>query len=124
VRLALLYAADPETASISALRLFQADRPVYLGVGFDTCLSSSCDRDRVASCTVTPSGAELAVTASGAWTDWSGTGEACTDDCGFLSASCATDLLPPGTYTFTLAGAPPLVLDIPSQPLSQPCTPR
>jgi hypothetical protein len=68
------------------------------------CLSSSCSRDAEASCAVTVNGADIALEAEGSWEENVGTYVACTDDCGFLQASCSLGTLPDGTYTVTYGG--------------------
>lgn len=62
------------------------------------CMSSSCDRNQVASCEATVDGSTITVTASFEWETATGT-QACTDDCGQLAADCSTGELAAGTYT-------------------------
>jgi hypothetical protein len=65
-------------------------------VSLPDCLSSSCDTDRVAQCTVRLEDARVRVDSHLAYTVQSG-GD-CTLDCGQLVANCATALPADGTY--------------------------
>jgi hypothetical protein len=88
-------AQDPIAAP--AERFLPADQPLTVTVQLDGCLSSSCDIARSATCSVTRSGDVLQVKSTLAWTS---TGDnACTEDCGFLVATCTSDPLSAGTYT-------------------------
>lgn len=99
---------------------FEANQPVFIQFHVtDVCLSSSCTRDREASCTITPNTTGLAVTTAAAYTDVAPLGGGCTADCGFLSATCATDALPAGDYTITY-GTQSIALTIPSV-VTAPC---
>jgi hypothetical protein len=107
---------DPSTLGQSP-RSFVADQPVKLAVQFPVCLSSSCSKDPVTSCTVTASGTSLQITSSGSFNEV--TTGACTTDCRTLVASCSTANLPTGTYTFTHGGQQ-VSLTIPST-VAPPC---
>jgi hypothetical protein len=67
-------------------------------VQFPTCLSSSCDTVRSASCKIAVDGQKLIVTSSGTVESEGGS---CTDDCGLMQASCQVGGLAPGKYTIT-----------------------
>ena len=100
---------------------FAADAPVY--VSFDAigvCLSSSCTRDPLATCEVTRVGGGIAVASLASWTDTSPSADACTADCGLLSATCQLDSLPAGTYTVRYGGQA-LTLTVPTQLAAAPC---
>ena len=63
------------------------------------CMSSSCDRNEVASCTATLDGTTITVTSSFSW-ETATSGVDCTDDCGFLIAECdLASALDDGVYT-------------------------
>jgi hypothetical protein len=79
-------------------RDYLADQSVNVAVVFAGCLSSSCDVDRTASCSVQAAGADLRVTSEGSFRT---TGAStCTTDCGYLIARCTTPALAAGSYTF------------------------
>lgn len=85
------------------------------------CFSSSCTRDTSASCAIVTSGTTHHVTTLAQWTDISAAANACTADCGILSATCETaEPLPAGDYTFTF-GERAIALTIPSQLAERPC---
>lgn len=66
-------------------------------VRFPTCLSSSCDRGLETSCEATLSDGVITLTSHGA-SESTGATE-CTDDCGFLQATCVLPTtLEPGDY--------------------------
>jgi len=79
----------------------------------DTCLSSSCSRNVVPSCTVTVAGSAVTVTSSATWEELRGLYVACTLDCVFVTATCAFPALPAGTYTLK-HGARETPLTVPS----------
>jgi hypothetical protein len=91
---------------------YAADQPVNIAVQFETCFSSSCTRNRMASCTVTAAGNTLTVTSSGSF-ETVDSANGCTADCGFLIARCSTASLAAGTYTVK-HGAETLTFTIPS----------
>lgn len=96
-----------------SVQRFEADRPVRIGFELtDVCLSSSCSLDREASCIVTRDGSTLHVATSASFRDKGA--DACTLDCGQLSATCTTGPLPSGSYTVTY-GAKSLTFDVPSE---------
>jgi hypothetical protein len=109
------FMVDPATA-----RDYGADQVVNVAVALVGCLSGSCDVDRTASCSVqTVAGAPgvMRVTSTGSYR---ATGaNACTTDCGILTARCVTPVLPPGSYTF-LHGDMNLQIGIPSS-VPPPC---
>ena len=65
-------------------------------VGFDACLSSSCDTVEEKSCHVTVSGETITVHSSATIKR---EGLSCTDDCGFVETTCLTPALEEGDYT-------------------------
>lgn len=69
-------------------------------VGYLGCLSSSCDYDRQASCTVTETSSRtLTVNSELSWmSSRAGADAVCTADCGFLVTRCKTATLAPGSY--------------------------
>lgn len=83
----------------------QVERVGTSGLRFDVtanaCLSSSCDLDRRATCTVTRSGDVILITSRFGWVSGSGDADQlCTADCSELTATCSLDeALPDGTYT-------------------------
>jgi hypothetical protein len=118
-----LYPASDSTSVPSnpdrTVRTYGADQSVNVAVQFPTCLSSSCSKHPMATCTVDASNGALRVTSSGSFDDPS-SNNGCTGDCRFLIARCTTEILAAGTHTFqhgmdTLAftvpstGAPPCV---------------
>lgn len=66
-----------------------------------TCLSSSCDREATGTCAATVDGNTITVTTRFDWETATGNVE-CTDDCGFLEATCITGSLPAGDYTLVV----------------------
>jgi hypothetical protein len=99
-------------------QVFVADGPVTLDFALvDVCLSSSCTRNQDVSCSVAAQGTLLQITTHAAWTEIDqGT---CTADCRILEATCQTEPLPAGDYTFTF-GTGSFALTIPSQ-VPMPC---
>jgi hypothetical protein len=95
--------------SDSAARSFAAGQPVNVVVQFPICLSSSCDTERTAACTVANSNGALQVTSQGSYLSHAGQ---CTTDCGLLIARCPTPALPEGTTTFK-HGVTTLTLTLP-----------
>jgi len=90
---------------------FAAGEAVNVAVQFRVCLSSSCSKDAMASCSVTRSGNTFRVVSSGSFVEHTGSG-ACTDDCGLLIARCSTEPLPAGSYRFE-HGQTSRTLDVP-----------
>lgn len=72
-----------------------ADVPLQVEVDFGTCTSSSCDRVLNAACRASRSGSVITIEAE---TVIEREGGECTDDCGFVTASCEIAPLPAGTY--------------------------
>lgn len=96
---------------------YVAGQPVQIVVGYVGCLSSSCDVDRSASCSVSLVGDTLTVTAELRWTE---AGSLCTDDCRRLSASCASVALPAGSYTVVF-GSRTATVGIGTSSVAAPC---
>ncbi|MDB4972371.1 MAG: hypothetical protein JWN48_712 [Myxococcaceae bacterium] len=111
-------AALPAGARGLGPQVFAAGAPAFVSVVADTCLSSSCDHDRQATCTATLQGSELVVTSAFEWTSKGGD-HACTADCGSLTASCQTPPLPAGHYTVR-QGDVSTTFDVPGT-LAAPC---
>ena len=101
------------------MQVFEVDAPVTLQYFVADCLSSSCDRDRSASCDAVLEGDVLRVETQAAWTVEQG--EPCTDDCRRLTASCSTPPLPDGTYTLR-SGDQEVAFSVPSRVELAPCT--
>ena len=93
---------------------FAAGEPVY--VTYQTgCFSSSCSRDRVASCSIAIDGNVLRATTTVTWTDLTDSaGDGCTADCQTEVVSCASAAIAAGDYTFQY-GDKTQPLTIPSQ---------
>ena len=99
---------------------FASGHEVFVRYYVDVCLSSSCDTDREATCTVALEGTVIHVESRAQWSSQSGPG-GCTTDCGLLTATCRTPPLPAGTYTVRHGGEE-VALTIPSQTDQAPCT--
>lgn len=99
---------------------FSAGNPVHLRYFAGTCLSSSCDTDREASCSVRLEGSVLVVESRMGWSSKQGM-VACTDDCQRMSVTCESPPLAAGTYTIR-HGDHEVPLTIPSEPAQAPCT--
>jgi hypothetical protein len=78
---------------------YAAGEIVNVAVQFPACLSSSCSIERAAICTVEAIGGTIRVTSTGSYREVDTSG-ACTGDCGFLIARCATTALAAGSYSF------------------------
>ena len=76
-------------------RRIDADVPLQVQVDFGTCTSSSCDRVLNAGCRAARSGSVITIEAE---TVIESEGSECTDDCGFVTATCDLEALPTGTY--------------------------
>ena len=109
--------ADADPFACSPIE-FGAGAVLRLSVNFQKCMSSSCDRDPRTSCKATVDGNVITVTAKGSYTHEEGE---CTDDCGFLVASCEVGPLPAGDYELRYAGET-LELSVPSLRFNV-CTP-
>jgi hypothetical protein len=84
-----------DTGSVEIAEGFAAGG-VFVKVTLDGCLSSSCDVDRQAFCSVALEGDRLVVRSEFSWTS---EGNACTADCGSLSANCSlAETLGDGSY--------------------------
>ena len=79
-----------------------ADQAHTVQVEFGTCMSSSCDDLKSASCTVELSGTELIVQGKAEISHVQQ--QACTDDCRRAEATCSTAPLAAGSYTLVYAG--------------------
>ena len=103
-------------------KTFFADQPVRVGYSADQCLSSSCTGEQHATCTIATTGATLEISTVASWIDLSPRAMACTADCGSgPAATCQTDPLPAGDYTFVFGAAAPFTLTIPSELDAPPC---
>jgi hypothetical protein len=72
-----------------------ADVPLRVDVDFATCTSSSCDTVLNTACRASRSGSVITIEAEAVIER---EGNECTDDCGFVSATCELEALPAGTY--------------------------
>jgi hypothetical protein len=114
-----LYAALPGLPGGGAPQQFVAGEPVFV-VHESHCLSSSCSRDVVATCTVAGAGTTRQVTSTTSWLDLTRPNGACTADCGFQTTTCSMDALDAGTYTFAF-GMKAMTLVVPSETATPPC---
>ena len=81
----------------------------------ELCVSSSCTTDRAGTCSASLENADIEIVSTMSWVDTSAQHDhACTQDCATVTASCATEPLPAGTYELRF-GAGRLSLIIPSQ---------
>jgi hypothetical protein len=78
-----------------------ADQMLYVHVHFPTCISSSCDEVVEATCSASRDGQTIEVTSFG---ESRRTGISCTDDCGYMVATCELGELAAGTYTVVHGG--------------------
>lgn len=85
--------------------------PLRVDVDFATCTSSSCDTVLNAACRAARSGSVITIEAEAVIEK---DGNECTDDCGFVSASCELEALPAGSYQLRYGDA--------STPLTVPST--
>lgn len=94
-----LYAGSPPAGGDE--QMFEPGASV--SIGFSAACFNGCDIDRSASCSV---GSDLVIQSTVMWTHetWHVSGVACTEECGIISATCVTDPLPAGDYTFSFAG--------------------
>lgn len=74
--------------------------PLVVSVALDECLSSSCDLERSAECSVARDGQTLTVSSRLAYRP--NDAPACTMDCGRLTAVCESEALEAGSYTVEL----------------------
>lgn len=79
----------------------RAEQPLAIGVR-SSCLSTKCVTDRAAKCSVKREGSTIKVTSELSWTAPTDLGQRCPQECTFVEAACATDPLPPGSYTIEL----------------------
>lgn len=100
---------------------FVAGSPLHFRYFVDECLSSTCNVDRVSSCSVSVEGAVIHVETQARWSVTQWAAETCTDDCQRLTAKCETSALPDGTYTIR-SGAHEVAFTIPSRVGQAPCT--
>lgn len=103
-------------------QVFEADQSVTVVVRFDDCLSSSCDTNRQGSCDVEVSADRIVISSQGSYTDESGAGSSCTDDCGVFDVTCDTGPIPEGEYTLVY-GSEEIDLSIPG-PTGNYCVPN
>lgn len=73
------------------------DDPAEVQVNADICLSSSCSRNAVGSCTASLTDGVITVESDFSWEEQINP-SACTDDCGSLTATCDLGDLPAGDY--------------------------
>jgi hypothetical protein len=107
----LAYVEAPASAFAECSeRSIPADVPLKVEVDFGTCTSSSCDRVLNAACRATRSGSVITIEAETVIESEVGS---CTDDCGFVTASCELAPLPAGTYELRY-GNDSLSLTVPS----------
>ena len=92
----------------------EADGEGTVQVVADTCLSSSCSRSAVSSCTATEEGRVIAVHASFSWEELEGDKVECTADCGILMATCTVGPLAAGAYSLEM-GATSADAEIPAE---------
>jgi len=109
--------ADRDAASSSSVEV-TANHPLAVAVR-SACLSGSCATNRAARCSVKREGSRVVVTSDLSWTAPTAIDRFCSQDCTPLEATCATDALPPGAYTFVLGGTTHEVM-VPST-LADPC---
>ena len=114
-----VFARDP-ISPMPGPQAYTDGAPVFVQVELAVCLSSSCDSDASASCSVIRTGAAFDVSTVGTWTSLANSQRACTADCGQLTATCMTEPLTAGTYTFGVAGQT-VNLSVPSQLTVPPC---
>lgn len=78
-----------------SVRTIAPSVPLQIDVDFATCTSSSCDKVLNAACRASRSGSVITIEAEAVIESQ---GDECTDDCGSVTASCALEALPEGTY--------------------------
>lgn len=103
-------------------QVFETDQSVTVIVRFDECLSSSCDTNRVGSCDVEVSAGRIVISSQGSYTDESGAGSGCTNDCGIFDVTCETGPIPEDEYT-VVYGSEEIDLSIPG-PTGSYCVPN
>lgn len=97
---------------------FEADgADIVAQVVVQDCMSGSCTRNFVGSCSATASGSEITLTSDISWEENVGA-VACTDDCGIPMATCVLEGLADGTYDVTFGGEQ-LQLVV---PVTEPCS--
>jgi hypothetical protein len=101
---------DPASAAAQSYA-YAADSSFNVVVAFKGCLSSSCSRDIVTSCSVAETGGQLQVTSEGSYVELEK--DTCTTDCMRFAATCTTPALSAGSQVFH-HGADTLVLTLPS----------
>src|SRR5690606_38455435 len=79
----------------------QAGTPIPITVQFETCLSSSCDTVKEATCSVTQDGEAWSVDG---FARIASKGRTCTDDCGRATAVCTFEPPEEGSYTLQADG--------------------
>jgi hypothetical protein len=90
---------------------YPADASLDVVVAFKGCLSGSCSRDIVTSCSVAEVDGELQVTSDGSYVDLGK--DSCTTDCRYFRATCATPVLAGGDHRLR-HGADTLSFTLPS----------
>ena len=96
---------------------FSAGQRMQFSYSLSECLSSSCDTNRSASCSVIRDGNRIQVSSSASYTESSRND--CTEDCGTLSAVCQSEVLPAGEYR-VIHGSEEMIVTVPST-IMPPC---
>ncbi len=102
---------DSTVTEIDGICAEAAPGGVKFTVSFATCTSSSCDTVRDSGCEVMADGTNLVVSGEAVIRTKTGPFQACTDDCGFVTAVCTFEL-DLGSYTVS-AGSESLDFEIP-----------
>ncbi len=105
------------TSEVVGSTEFSVGQRIQLTYSLDDCLSSSCDTNRAASCSVIRDGNLLRVSSSASYTQSSQS--ECTEDCGRLSAICQSEKLPAGEYR-VVHGTEEMIVTVPST-IEPPC---
>jgi hypothetical protein len=109
---ALCPAPTDHTGPYDATMVFEVGGTITFTVAYEECLSSSCDINRDMSCEVITDSTQIVVHSQGSFTERDGY-VSCTEDCGFLEASCTSAPLPAGNYVI-VHGDDRIPLTIPS----------
>ncbi len=99
------------TSEVVGSTEFSVGQRIQLTYSLNDCLSSSCDTNRAASCSVIRDGSLLQVSSTASYTQSSQRG--CTEDCGRLSAICQSEILPAGEYR-VVHGNEEMIVTVPS----------
>jgi hypothetical protein len=90
----------------------RAEQPLAIGVR-SACLSNSCVTHRVGKCAAKREGSKITVTSELSWQGPLDMTARCSEECAHVEAACATDPLPPGSYTIVL-GSQTTTVTLPS----------